>query len=569
MRHLTCFLLLLFSQSLFSQPSYLLHQSYAQKFFYFDSLRSINYPLSDSGRGEEIRRLANWAKDNHDAELSYEFSLFSFYKTLILSYNKQNITIENGLRDLLGTVSKSKSYYVLADVNEFLAWYYSNINTKHSMALEYYIRSYQIYSKFTAAEFPGKQEYLYSLGSMYYLYEDFDNGIKYLKEALNSNYPTVKWYFPINNTIGLAFLKKNEYDSADVYFKKIYDAAVKENNVVWISISTGNIGNIYFQQGRFDEAIPMLKKDVELSYAKNMIKNGASSSYYLAVIYRKRGNNKDALQLLLDALQSAETRSFWPDYTLAAHLYGELHYVYKALGNNEKSILYADSALNAKDSLAVQNNILSLTKMQERIDFSKNELEVSKLNDQEKIQELISLFLTACVIGLCFIAILLVNRQRNRNKILLHEKRILEAERDNAARQLHIFTQHIQEKSALVEQFSNEIERYKKAEQHGADNETLEQLHQATILTDEQWEEFRALFEKVHKGFFGRVKEKMPDLTPAEIRFVALSKLKLGPKEMASMLGISANSIRNYRLRLRRKLGLNEDASIEDIADAI
>jgi DNA-binding CsgD family transcriptional regulator len=61
----------------------------------------------------------------------------------------------------------------------------------------------------------------------------------------------------------------------------------------------------------------------------------------------------------------------------------------------------------------------------------------------------------------------------------------------------------------------------------------------------------------------------MPDLTPGETRFVALLKLKLNTKEMMAVLGISASTIRNYRLRLRRKLELDEEASIEDMMEAM
>jgi DNA-binding CsgD family transcriptional regulator len=165
--------------------------------------------------------------------------------------------------------------------------------------------------------------------------------------------------------------------------------------------------------------------------------------------------------------------------------------------------------------------------------------------------------------------VLLLNRHRIARRKLELEKQGAENELQAAAERLENFRVRVREKTELIEQFESELDRYRSVEKQDDEDGALLQLHQSTILTDEQWEEFRVLFEKVHKGFFRRVKEQMPDLTFTEVRFLALSRLKLSPREMASMLGVSPGSIRNYRLRLRRKLGLDDEASIEELAERI
>jgi DNA-binding CsgD family transcriptional regulator len=103
-------------------------------------------------------------------------------------------------------------------------------------------------------------------------------------------------------------------------------------------------------------------------------------------------------------------------------------------------------------------------------------------------------------------------------------------------------------------------------QQHGNEtNETLQQLRHSTILTDSDWEYFRDLFEKVHTGFLQRLKEKMPGLTPAETRFIVLSKLGLSGKEMAAMLGIGTDAISQIRSRVKKKLNLQEESSLDDM----
>ena len=43
----------------------------------------------------------------------------------------------------------------------------------------------------------------------------------------------------------------------------------------------------------------------------------------------------------------------------------------------------------------------------------------------------------------------------------------------------------------------------------------------------------------------------------------------LSNKEMAAMLGVSVQGVRNYRYRLRKKFNLPEDGDIEDIINEI
>src|SRR5581483_1333398 len=99
--------------------------------------------------------------------------------------------------------------------------------------------------------------------------------------------------------------------------------------------------------------------------------------------------------------------------------------------------------------------------------------------------------------------------------------------------------------------------------------EKLEDLNKSSILTEEDWNKFKDLFGQVHKGYFIRLKEKFPALTQAEIRLVCLTKLKVADKQMASILGISYDSIRHSRYQLRKKLGMTGKDGLDDIAESI
>ena len=213
--------------------------------------------------------------------------------------------------------------------------------------------------------------------------------------------------------------------------------------------------------------------------------------------------------------------------------------------------------------------MLTFAKLQGKIDLFRHHLATEKLESERRIEILVRNSLVSGIILLAIIGILFFNRQKLKQKKLEGEKRTTEAELEAATAKLDNFRLSVLEKNHEIEQYTNEIERLNKDTEEQTENEILTQLEQSTILTDEQWEDFRQLFEKVHRGFFVGLKKKLPDLTQAEIRFLALTKLQLSSKEMAAMLGISPNAIRIYRYRLRKKLNMDKDDMIEELVASL
>ncbi|MGK7397528.1 MAG: triple tyrosine motif-containing protein [Candidatus Cyclobacteriaceae bacterium M3_2C_046] len=86
---------------------------------------------------------------------------------------------------------------------------------------------------------------------------------------------------------------------------------------------------------------------------------------------------------------------------------------------------------------------------------------------------------------------------------------------------------------------------------------------------DKDWEEFRLYFEQVYTGFYSKLKVNTPDLTNQELRHCALIRLNLNIAECASILGISPDSVKVSRTRLRKKLGLQNGQSLSDFIMSI
>jgi hypothetical protein len=146
------------------------------------------------------------------------------------------------------------------------------------------------------------------------------------------------------------------------------------------------------------------------------------------------------------------------------------------------------------------------------------------------------------------------------------EKTLMEQEIASAQTQLKMFTESIIEKTSLIEKLEQQV----KGKEITADQQAvISELTRQTILTEEDWNKFKSLFEKIYPGFFISLKEKFPDITLAEQRMAAFTRLQLTAKQMASMLGISVDSVHKTRQRLRQRLRVNPESSLEEIMTTI
>ena len=125
----------------------------------------------------------------------------------------------------------------------------------------------------------------------------------------------------------------------------------------------------------------------------------------------------------------------------------------------------------------------------------------------------------------------------------------------------------------MLDQYNQQLNELKQVKYQtynvAAEVETISQLQQLSLVTEAEWENFRVLFEKVHAGFLFRLRQKMPELSPADTRFLALTKLNLSNKEIANALGVGVGAVRTAKSRLRKKLELGEEGSIEDFIQTV
>ena len=84
------------------------------------------------------------------------------------------------------------------------------------------------------------------------------------------------------------------------------------------------------------------------------------------------------------------------------------------------------------------------------------------------------------------------------------------------------------------------------------------------IKTNDNWEIFKLRFTEVHKEFFDNLNKKHPGLTNAELKFCAYLYINLASEQICSILNVSPHAIKKTRYRIRKKLGLKTEDSLEE-----
>lgn len=558
---------------------YLLDRSYAELVPLFDTaVFRVIIHLSEKESNEELEAIKKLAKANDDEQLYMEALVAGHYYTarndLYKSYNEE---IE-ALWELLKRAEKKKLRYHVILLRFELGGTYFYRAHDYDAAFTLFLTNYPAVIKTSSAEMPTKKSIILHTGNVYYNFADYANAKKYILIADtvgNSWRARVK--IQCKNTLGLIYRYTEQYDSAKYYFEQSIDIAKAAGENIWVAIASGNIGITYYLQGKYREAIPLLKMDADacFAYGQGSYDNGINSLIKMADAYLHTGRPDSARLAVERGWKYAD--SMKDRLKHVPGLYEATADIYISSGEYKLAHKYRDSAEFYRDSLQRRDNTLQLARVQSKIKQEVHEKELQALNVEKDLIRNTRNALIAILVLLSIIAYLFINRQRLKHRankaILTADKKLAENKLKNAVQELDNYTSRLQEKNALIEKSAHEIERLQgklEASNHNKDySESLQQLYASTILTDEEWDEFKLLFDKVHTGYLHRLKEKMPELSPADTRFIVLSKLNMTNKEMAAILGVQPDTIRTYKHRLRKKFGLSEDADIREFVDRI
>lgn len=419
-----------------------------------------------------------------------------------------------------------------------------------------------------AEKFPGIGSYYSFMGQIY-----IDNGepefaLQLLQKAAQYNFcDKLDEYYCWGN-IGLTYFNLGKTgDALEASFKALEIIKQLGDSAEIVSM-LGNIGTIYLKHGDYKNALKFLDKDYEGSIRFERWESAIAVQIMKAKSYQYLGNN-DSAGIALKIADSIARYCHCGSYGVKKEYYEQLSKWLAQKGNwpeyvkSIDSFTYYSNKLSNEARATISNFLGTELKVASNMHAAKMQLVESERQRQLLVRNLIIVI----IIAVLLFVLLALNSHRKARKA---EQKIYTLNLENARKQLENYLENIRTKNQLLEELQQQIEQHRLESKTGEGQQAINielasRIEQASLITEEGWLEFTSLVEQVHQHFFTKLNVIFPNLTPAEVRLITLIKLKFSIKESASMLGISADSVRKARYRLKKKLSLEEDTSLDEM----
>ena len=256
-----------------------------------------------------------------------------------------------------------------------------------------------------------------------------------------------------------------------------------------------------------------------------------------------------------DSLPSDYTRQ--GIHRIGKDLYLEKDDFEKALFHLEK-----EYALDKKlRSLEAQEQFEVLELERENATKEKEIIQLEKEQAEIQFRLIVALLGGTLMVVLVILVILIY---RNKMKLARMSEKELKTELNHKNKELASFTLNFVQKNEMISNIKEQVQELSRVAlpSTGKQLQQINRVIEDTFRADREWENFKLRFEEVHEGFFKDLSEKYPDLGNAEVKLCALLRLNMNLKESSQVLGISPDSVKTARYRIRKKLGLTKDENL-------
>ena len=152
-----------------------------------------------------------------------------------------------------------------------------------------------------------------------------------------------------------------------------------------------------------------------------------------------------------------------------------------------------------------------------------------------------------------------------------NEKEIIELQNEKLAneviyknKELADVSMHLVERSDALVKVKDELQKLYTKTGGNHDVKKAIQLLNDVEKNNSNWEKFATHFDEINNGFLNKIKSKFPGLTNTDLKVCAYLQLKLSSKEIAQLMNISVRGVEISRYRLRKKLQLPTEQTLND-----
>lgn len=427
------------------------------------------------------------------------------------------------------------------------------------------------------------------LGEVYYKIKNSESALRRHEQALNiyQDIDDEAGEAVTKSFIGGMFEKIGSYPKALEYQTEslqLFESLGMKSEIAFVR---ENIGSIYEDLEKYDSAYSNFQKAFLLNSELGDSLRIISNLNNLGDVLRKTREAKKGLEFSKKAAEMSQRLGLLYQQKSAvvdiSKAYAEMEDYKSAFKYLEQSRQLSDMVFSEESTrqLAIQEANYNL--------FTKNQ-QIKELEQTKSFDAKVKWLLLFLVSLLCVLGWVIFNRQKlkirsnrellqRQEEILQVKEQLINTEKENLkllelkmeaedrahSKSLTAQTLHVIDKNQMLEDIQAKLKSIlveDPKEQKKRIRNLIKQID-FNFSHDTDWDDFKQTFERVHQDFFKNIQARSGGLTPAEMKLASLMRLNLNSKEIASSLGISMDSLRISRYRLRKKLNLQKDASLQ------
>lgn len=446
---------------------------------------------------------------------------------------------------------------------------------------------------------------------------NYDDALDYLSKAYKISVEKLSKREEMStlNNMAYLYIKNNKYLQANEYFKRNYNYAKEIKDTAFLRGSALNVAISALEMGNLEECrayMNITERLVKPNMEQWMLLQSLKTDYmlkmrqyrkliYFARYILKRNLYPDIKQEIRVNMCKAyiETRNYGnavamayigieneTDFVRKQPFYEILSEAYLCMKQYNLAFAYKDSFIVAKDSMQVRIDRVAFENSSIQFELLRKEKEISEYHARETRTYILIVFIVVLVIVLIWALSNHMVKVKQRQKIVE-----LQLEQEKKNQELLAKKLEEQEAQSMLDQKDFQLQLEKKnrelmskalfmANRNEAVLNIIDSLSKdvnieknsqldinirelkSHLSENKEWDYFTTYFEESNKDFVLHLKEKHPDLTANEIRFISLVYIGLNNKEISSLLNITSEYCKKKKQKIAKKMGLEDTHSM-------
>jgi tetratricopeptide (TPR) repeat protein len=434
-------------------------------------------------------------------------------------------------------------------------------------------------------------------------------------------------FFTLYNSLSVLHKNMENLDEAMRYNQLAIEVSKETDDLSNLAGAYTNRGTILKKLGRYDEARQNHNKALQLFESIDATRGEVTVLTNLAELERSIGNYNSAIEHCLKSIEICRINNYginevesliglaegyyanrdyinsFRTYQIAFELARKEKYqtklvvIYLGLANSsfkqkkfEIASNFFQDHIHLKDSIYNDNTVRTIANTRISYEVKKNIREKELMQKEHEIdvlkKNLIITYISVAFVFFLTTAVIIWkrnsykskrNHERSQLTAAVHELTMahlrnkqlkeldLKKELEYRNRELTSYTLNLLQKNETMQKIREELKRLPENtpnELRKIAKSLLSETH-FSFQQDKEWESFKKYFDRAHGGFLDKLASIAPHLSPSDRKLVALLRLDLYPEQIATIIGVSVDSIRVSRHRLKKKLNVNSEEDLQ------